>query len=243
MPYTIHAHLSGMTLNTPPEQDAKLRTTWHRVVLWGGVFVVFVVTLHFFGSWAINFISEMNTISGSMSMVSLLALCLVVYAILIATPFMPGIEVGIALLLLQGSAIAPYVYIATVIGLMTAYFIGQTVPHALLKKCFADLGLKRAYDYLDDIENTPPENRLTKQRDLLPGWLGKLTIDYRYVTIGVLLNVPGTFAIGGGGGILMAAGLSRLFNGWVVVLTLLIATLPVPLFVWIMGVSIFGGSH
>jgi hypothetical protein len=243
VPAPIHAHLSWMTLNTPSEQDAKLRTTWLRVVLWASILVICVVAVHFFGSWAINFISELNKISGTMSMVGLLAVCLVVYAVLIATPFMPGIEVGIALLLLQGSSVAPFVYLATVVGLMTAYTIGQYVPHAVLKKCFADLNLKRAYAYLDDIEKTPSEDRLAKQRDLLPGWFGKLTVDYRYATIGVLLNVPGTFAIGGGGGILMAAGLSRLFNGWVVLLTLMIATLPVPLLVWIMGVSIIGGSH
>jgi hypothetical protein len=72
--------------------------------------------------------------------------------------------------------------------------------------------------------------------------MSRLTVDYRYVTLGLLLNIPGTFAIGGGGGILMAAGLSRLFRGWIVLATLMIATLPVPLTVWILGVSIFDGS-
>lgn len=175
-------------------------------------------------------------------MFSVLTISLVIYAVLIATPFMPGIEVGIALLLLQGAAVAPFVYLATVIGLMTAYMIGNTIPFKWLHKFFCDVGLQRACDFLDEIEHTPTEARLAKQRALLPNWLGKLTVDYRYASIGVLLNVPGTFAIGGGGGILMAAGLSRLFNGWAILLTLAIATLPVPLAVWIMGVSIIGAG-
>jgi hypothetical protein len=68
--------------------------------------------------------------------------------------------------------------------------------------------------------------------------LAKLTVDYRYVTVGVLLNLQGTYAIGGGGGILMTAGLSRLFNTIAVRWTLIIATLPVPLLVWLSGANI-----
>ena len=236
----IHAHRQCMSSAKPPQAPEKIRPAWRRVMLWALMVVIFVTALHYALVWAMNFISGMYSISGSMTMISVLIISLAVYAILIAIPFMPGIEVGVALLLLQGASIAPFVYLATITGLMTAYLIGSTVPFAWLHKMACDLGLKRVCDFLDQIATTPPEVRLANQRAMLTGWLARLTVDYRYAAIGVLLNVPGTFAIGGGGGILMAAGLSRLFNGWAILLTLAIATLPVPLAVWIMGVAILG---
>ena len=229
-----------MQPNQRPSPPDKVRPAWHRIIVWVSAFAIGIIALHYVLSWAMNLVSDMNSISGGMTMAGILAVSLLVYAILIAIPFMPGIEVGIALLLLQGSTIAPFVYIATVVGLMTAYLIGRTVPMTWLHKFFCDFGLERVCAYLDKIENMPAHERLETQRAHLPKWLGKLTTDYRYVSIGVLLNVPGTFAIGGGGGILMAAGFSRLFNSWFVFLTLLLATLPVPLIVWTMGLSILG---
>jgi hypothetical protein len=235
-----HAHRWTMTPDHPSKivTDTTPRPTWRRVVIWIFGFVVCVAVLHFFLSWSLNYVSEINTISGSMTMVGVIVISLIIYAVLIATPFMPGIEVGIALLMLQGAQIAPFVYAATVIGLFTAYLIGRWIPIAWLHRLLCDLGLSKLCSFLDTIETTPAEDRMATQRAILPAWLAKLTIDYRYVTLGLLLNLPGTFALGGGGGILMAAGLSRLFHGWVILATLLIATLPVPLVVWVMGVTV-----
>ena len=49
---------------------------------------------------------------------------LVVYALLLAIPFVPGVEIGIALLIMQGPAIAPFVHAATVAGLLISFAIG-----------------------------------------------------------------------------------------------------------------------
>lgn len=208
--------------------------------MWLAVIVCLAFILHQLMSVSMTLVARLESETGTMVMTGLLVSSLIIYAALIAIPFMPGIEVGLALLLLQGAAIAPFVYIATVTGLMTAYLIGAFIPVQWLRKFCHDCRMNRFADYLETIATTPPERRLVKQRALLPDWLAKITVDYRYVSIGVLLNVPGTFAIGGGGGILMAAGFSRLFNGWMILATLAVATLPVPLTVWIFGVSVFG---
>ena len=42
--------------------------------------------------------------------ISVLVLALTLYALLIAMPFVPGIEIGVTLLVLQGATIAPFVY-------------------------------------------------------------------------------------------------------------------------------------
>ena len=179
-----------------------------------------------------------NATEGPAPLSPLLIMLVVVYAVLIAIPFMPGIELGIALLVMQGAAIAPFVYLATVVALMTAYLLGRIVPLERLARLFASLGLRRASGLVDAIRAENPQDRLDGLRQRLPNWLARLTIDYRYVLIGLLLNVPGTFTIGGGGGILLIAGLSRLFRSWAILLTLLIATLPVPLAVWFFGTQI-----
>ena len=54
-------------------------------------------------------------------------------------------------------------------------------------------------------------------------------LQHRYVVLAVLLNLPGNVVLGGGGGLAMMAGLSRLFHPLPFVLTVLLAVLPVPL--------------
>ena len=182
-----------------------------------------------------NMIGTLNSIRGTREITPLIIVALIIYSLLIAIPFMPGIEVGMALLMLLGSVIAPFVYLATVCGLLLAFGVGSHVPLSVLHRAFRALRMTRACDMITTIATTSPERRLAQQRATFPPWLAKLTVDYRYVTIGALLNLPGTFAIGGGGGILMLAGLSRLFTFPGILLTVLIATLPVPLTVWLTG--------
>jgi len=60
------------------------------------------------------------------------------------------------------------------------------------------------------------------------------------VLLALLINLPGNSLIGGGGGILLVAGPSRLFSLPALVVTLILATAPVPLAVWLMGANILG---
>lgn len=62
---------------------------------------------------------------------------------------------------------------------------------------------------------------------------------HRYLAIAVALNIPGNTVIGGGGGISLAAGMSRLFGSWRFVLTLAVAVAPVPLLIVIFGTDMF----
>lgn len=242
MPATRTSHRRSVSSPSSPSPAPKATVSWIKLI---AICVCLVAIALIFGrlfTFAQNLLGEMHRIDNTGQPPTLLFLALVLYAMLIALPFMPGIEVGVAILMIEGAQSAPFVYIATVAGLMTAYLIGRFFPMPILQRTFARMGLKRASAFVGEICNAPPEERLAKQRALLPKWLGRITVDYRYVAIGILLNVPGTFAIGGGGGILLVAGLSRLFNGWLMLLTLMIATLPVPLTVWIMGTQIFSSS-
>ncbi len=86
----------------------------------------------------------------------------------------------------------------------------------------------------------PRPERLSLLRLRLPDWLGRSAINFRYVSVALLVNLPGNALIGGGGGICMIAGLSRLFSTWIFALTIALAVAPVPVLVWIFGTKILG---
>ena len=127
-------------------------------------------------------------------------------------------------------------------GLFLAFLIGKWVPLKLLHNTFRDLRMRRACEMIAEIERTPKDERLLRLQTKLPKPLALIAVGYRYVLIGALVNVPGTFAIGGGGGILMLAGLLRLFHWSGIILTLAIATLPVPLAVYMMGADFLSSA-
>ena len=188
--------------------------------------------------WLTTQVMKMDGTAQSGAMIGILVIVLIGYALLLAIPFMPGVEVGIALLLMEGADVAPFVYLATLLGLMIAFAVGQFIPLNWLHAMFRDLRMLRVCRWLDQIQNRPRDQRLQALTEQLPTWLARIAVDYRYLSIGILINLPGSFAVGGGGGILMAAGLTRLFQTKWIFLTLVIAVLPVPLVIWIMGVDI-----
>lgn len=51
-------------------------------------------------------------------------LLLLLYIVLLAIPFIPGVEIGVSLLIVHGSEAAPFVYFATLVGLSVSYFVG-----------------------------------------------------------------------------------------------------------------------
>jgi hypothetical protein len=58
---------------------------------------------------------------------------------------------------------------------------------------------------------------------------------FRFLLIPLLLNLPGNAVIGGGGGIAMLAGFSRLFSFPVFVAMTAVAVSPVPLLIILSG--------
>ncbi len=191
-----------------------------------------------FYEWVSVQAMSMTGIGGSQMMLGVLTLVLIGYAILLAVPFMPGVEIGAALLLMEGARIAPFVYLATVIGLVLAFVVGRNVSLKWLHHVFRDLHMLRACALIDRIRTQEPRDRLNGLSDALPKPLAQVLIGWRYLTIAALINLPGSVVIGGGGGILMLAGISRLFHPAWMLLTIVLAVAPVPLGVWIWGTDL-----
>lgn len=175
---------------------------------------------------------EANSMPMMVGVLSFLLLC---YTILMALPFAPGIEIGASLLILQGAKIAPYVYAATLSGLTLAFLAGRFLPYSWLHSICRDLRLRSVCRLLDQIEPLSRQERLDLLRDRLPKWAQPLAGGGKYLLLALLLNLPGNVLIGGGGGLALLAGITRLYSpGWTI-LTIALSVLPIPLGVWLYG--------
>ena len=163
------------------------------------------------------------------------------YAVLLAIPFVPGIEIGITLIMAQGASVAHWVYLSTVIGLAISYLAGHYLPYSWLRRGFAAMRLTRAETMVRRIEPLGPHERLDYLHEILPRRLDRLTGAWRYVLLAILINLPGNALIGGGGGIMMIAGLSRLFIPVVTLVTVALAMAPIPMAIWAFGPHVLRG--
>lgn len=165
---------------------------------------------------------------------------MILYAVLISLPFVPGIEIGIGLLVMFGTPMAIPVYISTVIGLTIGFIIGRLVPEKVLCGCFDFLGMTRISRTLRDMMRMPVKARLNVLFERAPSRIVPFLLRHRYIAIAVAFNIPGNSVIGGGGGIAFIAGLSRLFSFPLYLLAVAIGVSPVVILFLIFGPSIFG---
>lgn len=159
----------------------------------------------------------------------------VAYIGLLALPFVPGAEIGIAMLAAFGPGIAPLIYITTVASMMLAFTIGRFLPIAALERVLSVLRMRRAATLVARAAPLSGDERLAM---LLHGQSKRaisLALRYRYIAIALAVNTPGNSIIGGGGGIMMIAGLSRLFSPVATFITVIIAVSPVPLAMIFLG--------
>ncbi len=154
---------------------------------------------------------------------------------LLAMPFVPGAEIGLAMLTAFGTAIAPLVYVATVLALCLSYTIGRVLPTTSLVRFLEGLRMQRAAALVARAEPLSRNERLAMLLDGAPPRLVALALRRRYVALALALNVPGNALVGGGGGIALLAGLSGLFAPLPTVLAFAIAVSPVPIAVVILG--------
>ncbi len=215
-----------------PLKTSLLRTAFRLLILAGVVVAV---------NYLLNWIMRLSDTAGTSGMmIGVIFAMVVIYIVLMATPFVPGIEIGMALMFMRGDSVVVIVYFSTVTGLMLAYLAGRYMPYSFLYRIFLDLRLTKACALLDALQPLDKEERLDKLRERLPRILRPFLVDYRYVLVAATINIPGNALIGGGGGILMAAGLSRVFTAPMILVTLMIAVAPVPLLVLLFDIEFAG---
>ncbi|NNL35795.1 MAG: hypothetical protein HKP35_08255, partial [Silicimonas sp.] len=61
-----------------------------------------------------------------------IVVALIAYTVLMALPFVPGVEIGLALIAIFGARVVPVIYLTTVLALVLAFAAGRLVPATAL---------------------------------------------------------------------------------------------------------------
>lgn len=157
------------------------------------------------------------------------------YSVLLAIPFVPGAEIGLGLIAMLGPPIVFLVYLCTVAGLTLSFVVGRLIPMSVLIRLSKDFHLQRLSALLSSIEPLSRQEILAFLAAKAPNRYLPLLLRHRYIALAVAINVPGNFLIGGGGGIALFAGVSRLYSIPGFLVTIAIAVAPIPIAVLIIG--------
>ncbi|MCC5858111.1 MAG: hypothetical protein JJT90_08150 [Ectothiorhodospiraceae bacterium] len=139
------------------------------------------------------------------------------YAVLLAIPFVPSIEIGLLLMLAFGRPGIAVAYLATLVGLNLAYLVGRYI---------------RARGAILRLPHLPPRLvamlNSASERRLLP-----------VIILGGLLNMPGNTVLGGGGGISLVYGAWRLLSWplFLAVVAVVTAVVPALVLLGVIGVE------
>jgi hypothetical protein len=204
-------------------------TRWLRI---GGIVAAYAILIYLgqiAGDWALDYLEMDLRPSKQATIHKIVVGTLALYILLLALPFMPGIEIGLGLIAMLGRDICFLVYLSTVSALVLAYAIGRLVPTQAVIAIFSWLGLTRARDLVAYIAPMHTDERLAFLLSRVPARFLSVLLRHRYLGLAVILNVPGNALIGGGGGIALAAGMSRIFNFPTYLITVALAVSPFPL--------------
>ncbi len=196
---------------------------------------VFIVLLNIGVSWAIKGL-EIQLWPEHLHIVDRVVLTgVILYMFLMATPFLPGVEVGLALMIMLGSKGIALIYVCTLVALAISFGIGRLFPAHLLASFLRWLHLTRAEALLRGFDAIAPERRLGFLAENASTRAVSALLKHRYLLLALLLNLPGNTLIGGGGGIAMMAGMSRLYTFPRYLLLVAVAISPGPLLVMFSG--------
>jgi hypothetical protein len=181
------------------------------------------------GIWLNDHFRLDNTANDTPHLQHALWLGIAVYVVLLALPFVPGIEVSLAVLAAFGKEAALLIYVASIIALILSYLLGRLVPLRFIASFFQYLGMAQAEELVGRLEPLSKNERLSLLVESAPKRIVPTLIRHRYIAIAVMLNLPGNALLGGGGGIALLAGVSGLFAFAPFVGIVAIAVMPIPL--------------
>lgn len=151
------------------------------------------------------------------------------YVVCMILPFMPAIELGLILLMMLDIKGIIFLYSLTIIALSISFWLGRLVPIRWLLGLFDFLHFDRASKLFNEMSQSDDKKRLDILIYNAPKRIIPVMLKHRYWVVAIALNMPGNALIGGGGGIGMISGMSRILNYPSYFLTVLIAVIPLPL--------------
>jgi hypothetical protein len=215
-------------LDKNPARPAALR--WFRIGVLIAGYILIIVFGHFAGRWLQHNLGlDVTNLDGTMARL-VLGIGLLLFIAMLALPFVPGIEVSLALFAIFGTLAAVPIYLATVVALLLSYTAGRCVPLDRLAGFFDYIGLQPASALVRRLGTMTPRQRIEALMETAPNRISRVLVDHRDLALIAVLNMPGNALIGGGGGIALVAGMSGMFRPDRYLLAVAIAALPIPLF-------------
>jgi len=150
------------------------------------------------------------------------------YLLLLSLPFVPGVELGILLMCVFGKEGIVFVYFATLGGLSLAFAFGRLLPVAKMNRWLHRKGRSPICSG-DSVRIEDMLEQSTLGKKLSHSRFGAYILKYRYLTLAILFNLPGNYVFGGGGGISLICGAGKHFQWKWFLLTIILATSPIPL--------------
>ena len=189
----------------------------------------FLVLLNYGGSLVVEQINFQLWPEHEHLMITVLWFAIVVYVLWMALPFVPGIELGLALMVMLGTRGIVLVYLCTLLSLSLSFTIGRLIPLNGFARFLGWLHLYKAQDLVLQLEPLNSEEKLNFLLRTAPSKVIPFLLKHRYLTIAIALNLPGNSLIGGGGGIGLITGMSRLypFPKYILLVSLAITPLPI----------------
>ncbi|MGW8286470.1 MAG: hypothetical protein ACWGPR_12210 [Candidatus Deferrimicrobiaceae bacterium] len=214
-----------MTLEASPKPAGRGIRLAAKITL----FLAALLFLNYFVGWLAKYIAFQMWPRHMHAATFLLFATVVSYTLLLAIPFLPGIELGLMLMAMLGTKGIILVYVCTVLALSLSFLFGRLLPSRYLARALGWFHLNRARDLVTSLEQLGTEERLRFLLRSAPSRIAPFLLRHRFLIIGVLFNVPGNVLIGGGGGIGLVAGMSRLFHFPKYLLLVCLAITPGPI--------------
>lgn len=186
------------------------QATWR---IWVIKALIVTLVLYYQQSDHVSIAGELNELTEVLGYGNVLFLALLVYAILLALPYFPSVEIGFAIMVIFGKPGITFAYAATLIGLLVAFLIGKLIQkHGLVNHVFY---------------------RVWKSE-----FTTKLASKSPFLALIMLINLPGNIVLGGGGGIALNYGMTKQLNILTFTLAIAIGVAPLPLLM-LLGYSFF----
>jgi hypothetical protein len=209
--------------------QAPAETPKSRRFLKISLIVGFLVLLNYCGSLVVEQVNFQLWPEHEHLMITVLWFAIVVYVLWMALPFVPGIELGLALMVMLGTRGVFLVYLCTLLSLSLSFTIGRLIPLNSFARFLGWLHLYKAQDLVLQLEPLNSEEKLNFLLRSAPSKVIPFLLKHRYLTIAIALNLPGNALIGGGGGIGLITGMSRLYPFPKYILLVSLAITPLPL--------------
>lgn len=159
----------------------------------------------------------------------------IAYTILLAIPGLPGLEVGLVMMAVFGEIGIVAVWLCTVVGLNLTFLVGRRIPRDKLERWLKPrpapgqqslVSSAGAAATTDTFSMVLDRNKFGRK---ILQWTGPPGGWRRYLVVAFLLNMPGNFIIGGGGGIALFCGTSDDIKWRSFLWTTILAAMPIPL--------------